>query len=131
VSFLLDTNVCIAFLNGRDIGVKDKLLALDPAAVQLCSVVRAELLYGARKSAQVDDNLARLTEFFSAFSSLPFDDAAAEQYGIIRTQLAREGRPIGPNDLMIAATALANDRTLISRNQSELHRVPGLRVVSW
>jgi tRNA(fMet)-specific endonuclease VapC len=129
VSLLLDTNVCIAFLNGRDRGVRDKLLALDPEAVQLCSVVRAELLFGARNGTRVDHNLKRLQEFFAAFASLPFDDAAAEHYGIVRAQLGRA--PIGPNDLMIAAIALANDQTLITRNQAEFHRVPGLRVVSW
>jgi tRNA(fMet)-specific endonuclease VapC len=131
LSFLLDTNVCIAFLNGRDKGVRDKLLALDPEAVRLCSVVRAELLYGARNSDHVDANLRRLTDFLAAFTSLPFDDVSADQYGVIRAQLKRDGRLIGPNDLLIAAIALANDQTLITRNQEEFHRIPGLRVVSW
>lgn len=131
MSFLLDTNLCIAFLNGRDKGVRDRLLALDPEAVSLCSVVRGELLYGARNSQNVDANLRRLHEFFDAFASLPFDDAAAESYGVLRAQLKREGRLIGPNDLMIAAIAVANDLTLVTRNQSEFHRIAGLRVVSW
>jgi tRNA(fMet)-specific endonuclease VapC len=131
VSFLLDTNVCIAFLNGRDKAVRDKLLAMDPESVRLCSVVRAELTYGARNSDHVDANLRRLTEFLSAFESLPFDDDCADHYGLLRAQLKREGRIIGPNDLLIAAIALANDQTLITRNQQEFHRIPGLRVVSW
>jgi tRNA(fMet)-specific endonuclease VapC len=131
LSFLLDTNVCIAFLNGRDKGVRDKLLAMDPEAVRLCSVVRAELLYGARNSDHVDVNLRRLHEFLAAFTSLPFDDASAEHYGAVRAQLKREGRLIGPNDLLIAAIALANDQTLVTRNQQEFHRIGGLRVVSW
>jgi tRNA(fMet)-specific endonuclease VapC len=131
VSFLLDTNVCIAFLTGRDAGVRDQLLALDPASVSLCSVVKAELLYGARNSQHVNANLNRLLGFFEPFGSLPFDDHAAEYYGTVRVQLRREGRPIGANDLMIAAIALANDVTLVSRNQSEFHRVPGLRLANW
>jgi tRNA(fMet)-specific endonuclease VapC len=131
LSFLLDTNVCIAFLNGRDKGVRDKLLAMDPETVRLCSVVRAELLYGARNSDHVDANLRRLHEFLAAFASLPFDDASAEHYGTVRAQLKRDGRLIGPNDLLIAAIALANDQTLITRNQQEFHRIAGLRVVSW
>jgi tRNA(fMet)-specific endonuclease VapC len=131
VTFLLDTNVCIAFLNGRDSAVKSNLLALQPDAVSLCSVVRAELLYGARNSQHVDANLQRLQAFFAAFASLPFDDAAAEHYGVIRAQLQRAGRPIGPNDLLIGSIALANDLTLITRNQTEFHRIAGLRVVSW
>jgi tRNA(fMet)-specific endonuclease VapC len=131
LSFLLDTNVCIAFLNGRDKGVRDKLLAMDPESVRLCSVVRAELLYGARNSDHVDANLRRLHEFLVAFISLPFDDASADHYGAVRAQLKRDGRPIGPNDLLIAAIALANDQTLVTRNQQEFHRIAGLRVVSW
>jgi tRNA(fMet)-specific endonuclease VapC len=131
LSFLLDTNVCIAFLNGRDKGVRDRLLALDPETVQLCSVVRAELLYGARNSDHVDGNLRRLNQFLDAFTSVPFDDASAEHYGVVRAQLKRDGRMIGPNDLLIAAIALANDQTLVTRNQQEFHRIAGLRVVSW
>ena len=131
MSFLLDTNVCIAYLNGRDRGLRDKLLAMDPESVRVCSVVRAELLYGARNSDHVDANLRRLKEFLSAFESLSFDDASADHYGIVRAQLKREGRIVGPNDLLIAAIALANDQTLITRNQQEFHRIPGLRVVSW
>jgi tRNA(fMet)-specific endonuclease VapC len=134
MSFLLDTNVCIAFLNGRDDGVRDKLLALDPESVSLCSIVKAELYCGARNSQQVEGNLDRLRRFFEPFPSLPFADAEAEQYGVLRAQLRREGRPIAPNDLMIAATALANDLTLltlVSRNQNEFQRIPGLRMVGW
>ena len=91
--FLLDTNVCLAFLSGRDPGIRDALLELDPAAVSLCSVVKAELFHGARNGGRVEANLQRLQRFFEPFSSLPFGDAAAEQYGILRAQLGREGRP--------------------------------------
>ena len=131
MSFLLDTNVCIAFLNARDPRVRDQLLAIDPESVSLCSVVKAELLYGARNSQQVDANLGRLVGFFEAFSSFAFDDGAAEHYGMVRAQLQREGRLIGANDLMIAAIALANDVTLVSRNQDDFRRIPGLRLASW
>jgi tRNA(fMet)-specific endonuclease VapC len=131
VSFLLDTNVCIAYLNGRDAAVRDQMLALSPDEVWLCSVVKAELLYGARNSDHVDANLQRLARFFEPFTSLPFDDEAAAFYGGIRTQLRREGKLIGSNDLMIAAIALAADATLVTRNQAEFHRVAGLRVAVW
>ena len=128
---LLDTNVCIAFLNGTDDGVRARLVAEDPDSVVLCSVVKAELLYGARHSEHVDRNLSRLASFFAPFESLPFNDGAAEIYGLVRAQLRRAGRPIGGNDLIIAATALASDATLVTRNQDEFRRVPGLRVEAW
>lgn len=128
---LLDTNVCIAFLNGRDRKLHDRLLSLPPTELRLCSVVKAELLYGARKSAQVERNLRSLQSFFDAFESLPFGDDAAAQYGVIRSQLEREGRPIGGNDMLIAAIALVAEVTLATRNQDEFRRVAGLRVETW
>jgi tRNA(fMet)-specific endonuclease VapC len=128
---LLDTNVCVAFLNGSDNAVRERLLAHSPAEVVLCSVVKAELLYGARKSTRVDENLASLTSFFATMESLPFDDGAAAQYGLIRAQLEAIGTPIGANDLFIAATALAAGATLVTRNQREFFRVSGLAVEAW
>ncbi len=128
---LLDTNVCIAFLNGTDVEVRTRLTAEDPEEVVLCSTVKAELLYGARHSTHVDRNLSRLAAFFAPFKSLPFDDDAAEIYGLVRAQLRRAGRPIGGNDLIIAATALAADATLVTRDQEEFRRVPGLRIETW
>src|SRR6185295_15075505 len=107
--FLLDTNICIAFLNGEDEGVRDLLLGLPREQVALCSVVKAELLYGARNSGKVEHNLARLERFFEPLRSLPFDDEAAARYGSLRAQLRREGRPIGANDMLVAAIALAAD----------------------
>jgi tRNA(fMet)-specific endonuclease VapC len=131
VSYLLDTNVCIAFLAGKEASVRDKLLSVAPSEVSLCSVVKAELFYGARRSAHVERNLGRLAEFFEAFESLPFDDAAAGHYGLLRTELEARGTPIGANDLMIASIALASQATLVTRNQREFFRVPALAVTSW
>lgn len=128
---VLDTNVCIAFLNGTDPSVRDRLRMLPPDELALCSIVKAELLYGARRSAHVDENLDKLQRFFEPFASLPFDDEAAARYGLLRAQLSAAGTPIGGNDLLIAATALANDATLVTRNTREFRRVPGLRVESW
>jgi tRNA(fMet)-specific endonuclease VapC len=131
VSYLLDTNVCIAFLNDSKSKVGGRFALLDPEDVKLCSVVKAELLYGARHSARVEENLGRLARFFDVFESLPFDDAAAEHYGVVRAQLRRAGTPLGANDLMIAAISLATDLTLVTRNQDEFRRVAGLRLESW
>ena len=77
------------------------------------------------------DNLERVREFFAPFESLPFEDSAAEQYGVIRAQLRREGSPIGANDMLIAAIALAADATVATRNKSEFGRIAGLRVQVW
>lgn len=129
--YLLDTSVCVPLINCADDRLRDRLLAESPASVLLSSVVKAELHFGARKSRRVAENLDRVDRFCRPFESLPFDDAAALSYGSIRAQLEREGRPVGANDLLIAATALAADVTLVTRNLEEFRRIPGLRVEAW
>jgi len=131
VSFLLDTNVCIGFLNETDPALRARFAGATAADIKLCSVVKAELVYGARNSARVSENLEKLSRFFEPFESLPFDDAAAEQYGVIRAQARRLGTPIGANDLLIAAIALSADLVLVTRNQQEFRQIGGLRVETW
>jgi len=131
MTYLLDTNTCIQFLRNRDSAVKRKMAAVDYEDVVLCAVVKAELYYGAQRSPQPDHSLAMLREFFAGFISLPFDDPAAEEYGRLRAQLSKRGTLIGPNDLMIAAIALANKATLVTHNTREFSRVEGLRLEDW
>jgi len=129
--FLLDTNTCIAYLTQRSSRVEARLRAAAPTDVALCSIVKSELLFGARKSAKVTENLARLETFFRPFVSLPFDDHAAEVAAHIRADLEVAGTPIGPNDLLIGATALTHGLTVITRNTREFARIAGLRVEDW
>ena len=131
MSLLLDTNICIAWLNGRDATLRKKLEHAPVGDVVICSVVKAELLFGARKSGRVSQNLQQLESFFSGLPSLPFDDRAAEVYGTVRAQLERQGTLLGPNDLMIASIALATDNTLVTRNDHAFRPVVGLRVEAW
>jgi tRNA(fMet)-specific endonuclease VapC len=131
VRYLLDTNACIRILNGSSPGVVERLEMLDPADVAMSAIVRAELIYGARKSAHLAENLRLVDAFFEPFECLPFDSRAADVYGGVRADLERGGRPIGPNDLLIAATALAHDLILVTHNVSEFERVPGLGVEDW
>ena len=86
---------------------------------------------GVRCSARVAENLSLLGAFFAPLISLPFDDACAEHYGVLRASLAAAGRPIGPNDLLIAATALAHDLILVSHNVREFSRVANLKLEDW
>ena len=94
-------------------------------------MVKAELLYGAHRSAQREDNLRLLATLFQQFTSLPFDDTAADAYGRIRADLTRRGTPIGPNDLMIASIALVHHLTLVTHNTREFGRVVGLQLEDW
>jgi len=131
MKYLLDTNTCIRYINGTSQAVFEHLNAQKEGDVIVCSVVKAELFYGALRSQKPHKNLADQQAFLSLFSSLPFDDRAAEVYGQIRTDLANKGTPIGGNDLMIAAIALTHNLTLITHNTKEFGRVEGLNIMDW
>jgi tRNA(fMet)-specific endonuclease VapC len=128
--YLLDTNTCIGFLNGKP-DVIANFQQQNPSDLYLCSVVKAELLFGAWASQRSAENLRKLEPFFKPLVSLPFDDACADYFGRIRAELKSKGQPIGGNDLFIASIALANDLTLVTHNTKEFSKVSGLRLEDW
>lgn len=129
--YLLDTNICIAILNDSSSAAARRLARLSPRDVALCSIVKAELFYGAYRSQRARENLELLARFFAAFGDLPFDENVAAILGKERARLARLGTPIGPYDVVIAATALRHGATLVTHNVREFERVEGLRWVDW
>jgi tRNA(fMet)-specific endonuclease VapC len=131
MKYLLDTNTCIRYLNGRVPLVFQRLNDTPPADVCVCSIVKLELRYGALRSDAVERTLAEQEKFLSPFVSLPFDDGAQRLAAQIRADLARVGAPIGPYDLLIAAIALANDLILVTHNTREFGRVAGLKLEDW
>jgi len=133
VTYLLDTNACIGWLRGVQPKLVARIQQEAPADIVICSVVVGELLFGVERSTPThrsNTNL-RVALLRQQFVSLPFDDLAADEYGILRAKLADMGKPIGPNDLLIAAIALANDLTLVTHNVKEFGRVPGLLMEDW
>ena len=130
MQYLLDTNTCIAFLKGNQ-KVVDKIRIIGIEHLLLCSVVKAELWFGACKSERVLGNQAVLKEFFMQFSSLSFDDDSIQYYGEIRALLSKSGKPIGANDLLIAAVAKTNQVILVTNNTKEFMRVPDLLIEDW
>lgn len=96
MTFLLDANTCIKYLNGRSDNIRQHLESASSGDVALCSVVKAELFYGAMKSSRIAENLSRAEIFARRFVSLPFDDAAAIVYGEIRARLERQGGSLVP-----------------------------------
>jgi tRNA(fMet)-specific endonuclease VapC len=129
--YLLDTNVCIEILRGRNPVLKSRLASYNLADLVLCSVVWAELQCGAWLAQNPTQELAKLQDAFGDWPRLTFDDAAAEAYGEIRAQLQRQGRLIGGNDLMIAAIAYASGLTVVTHNTNEFSRVPNLTIEDW
>ena len=131
MGYLLDTNVCIEILRGRNSALKTRLATKSLNELVLCSVVWAELQCGARLAQNPPQELARLQDAFGHWPRRPFDDSAAEAYGEIRAHLQRAGRLIGGNDLLIAAIAHTNNLTLVTHNTGEFTRVPTLPVEDW
>ena len=131
MKYLLDTNVCIRYINGRSPSVLQRLDLLPRRDVCLCSIVRFELRYGALRSEDVEVALSQQEKFVSQFVFLPFDDESLDYAAKIRADLAKVGTPIGPYDLLIAAIALANHLTLVTHNVREFSRVAGLKIEDW
>ncbi|MEH2439014.1 type II toxin-antitoxin system VapC family toxin [Nostoc sp.] len=131
MAYLLDTNACIQILNSRSSPVTQKTLSIPSKEIYTCTVVYSELYYGAYKSANVNKNLTHLEDLFTEFVDLPLDRQAAKIAGKIRARLNALGTPIGANDLLIAAIALANDLTLVTHNTREFSRIDGLKYEDW
>ena len=128
--FMLDTDICIYLINERDGALRRKFES-NARAICISSITYAELCYGAAHSARVEDNFRELEEFCLGLDILPFDAAAGIRYGEIRQALTERGRVIGANDLLIAAHARSVDATLVTNNEREFGRVPGLRMENW
>ena len=129
--YLLDTNTCVRYLNGRSPSVVGHLRVLPHTEICVCSIVKLELRYGALRSENVDKSLVQQERFLNRYQSLPFDDAAHYLAAQHKAELARIGKPIGPYDLLIAAIALANDLKLVTHNIREFSRIAGLKLEDW
>ena len=128
--FLLDTNIVSDVARFPQGVVADRIAEVGERHVCTSIVVAAELRYGAarRGSERLGE---RIEAVLSALAVLAFDDPADRYYAELRTHLERRGTPIGPNDMLIAAQALASDLTVVSANVGEFTRVPDLRVENW
>jgi tRNA(fMet)-specific endonuclease VapC len=128
--FLLDTNIVSNLIREPQGRIADRIKIIGESNICTSIVVAAELRYGATKKAS-----RRLTmqveAVLGAIDTLPFDSPADEIYGSIRAQLELAGTPIGGNDLIIAAQAVALDLTLVTDNDKEFSRISGLRVENW
>lgn len=131
MKYLLDTNTCIRYLNGRSAAIRRKLPTIPARDIVVCSIVRAELAYGVAKSQTREASAAKLERFLEPYITLPFDDAAAEKFARIRAALEAAGTPIGPYDMQIAAIALTHGLIVITHNVREFNRVVGLQIEDW
>jgi len=131
MSYFLDTNICIYFLKGTYPGLLSKIMSFQPADIKIPAIVKAELLYAVEKSSKRDENLNKVSAFLMPFEIAAFGDFAAVHYGQIKTSLKKSGTTIGPNDLLTAATVIAEKGILVTNNIKEFSRIPGLSLENW
>jgi len=130
LKYLLDTNIAIYVIKRRPVEVLG-VFNQNAGRMALSAITLSELYHGAEKSAKVAQNLAVVEEFASLLQVLPYTAKASLHYGAIRTALEKAGRPIGVNDLHIAAHARSEGLTLVTNNVGEFERVPGLLLENW
>jgi len=128
--YLLDTNIISDLVRLPQGPVGRRIAEVGEESICTSIIVAAELRYGAEKSGSKQLS-ERVDLLLSALEILPLEPPADRRYGEIRHHLARQGTPVGPNDLVIAAHVLAADLTLVTANTREFERVPSLRVENW
>ncbi|AVX87070.1 type II toxin-antitoxin system tRNA(fMet)-specific endonuclease VapC [Pseudomonas sp. VE 196-7] len=130
IKYMLDTNICIFTIKNKPQIVRE---SFNRHSGQLCisAITLMELIYGAEKSAAPEKNLSVVEGFVARLEVLAFDNDAAAQAGMIRSELARAGTPIGPYDQMIAGHARSQGLIVVTNNVREFERVSGLRIEDW
>lgn len=131
MKYSLDTNTCIRYLNGRSPAIRQKLPTIIASDIIVCSVVRAELAYGAAKSQTPEVSARKQARFLQPYATISFDDTAAHEFGRVRAYLEKAGTPIGPYDLQIAAIAIVHNLILVTSNQREFTRITWLKTEDW
>lgn len=129
--YLLDTNICIYITKQKPISVLEKFQELVVGEVGMSTVTYGELVFGAIKSHHPKKALVAIEEFKGLVPPLPISTEAGRYYGEVRALLEKRGKPIGNNDLWIAAHALALDVILVTNNIKEFARIPQLEVENW
>jgi tRNA(fMet)-specific endonuclease VapC len=129
--YLLDTNICIYIAKARPEAVLERFKKMRPGAAAMSAITYGELCFGACKSRHRAEAEKILRELTAIIPILGVDAKVCDRYGAIRAQLEKEGRIIGNNDLWIAAHALALGVALVTNNEREFERVPGLSVQNW
>ncbi len=129
--YMLDTNLCIYIQRQKPEKVLARFQKLKPGDAAISVITWGELVFGAEKSKQRKKVLQLLGEFKSFIPILPIPESTGNTYGAIRALLASKGTPIGNNDLWIAAHAKAAALTLVTNNEKEFKRVPGLKIQNW
>ena len=130
LKYMLDTNIVIYTMKNKPASVRE-MFKKHNGRMCISSITYMELVYGAERSSNPERNLTSLEGFAARMDVLLLDDSAAAHAGQIRAELARLGMPIGPYDQLIAGHARSQGLVLVTNNEKEFARVPGLRTENW
>lgn len=130
MKYLLDTDICVYFLN-RNKTIVDKIALLSIDDLAISSFNLTELLFGAYNSGHIKKNLERVYFFENMVEVLPFDRKAVENYAVIKSELKKQGKIIEDFDILIASVAVSNGITLVTNNVKHYKRIPNLKIENW
>lgn len=131
MNYYLDTDICIFALRGKFPAIQEWIKSFSPDKIKIHSIVKAELLLGALKSPNSKRVQEIIERFLEPFEVIPFSNQCALVYSNIRYHLEKAGQIIGPNDLLIASSVLANQGTLVTHNIKEYSRIRNLKIQDW
>ena len=129
--YLLDTDTCIFYINGKEPRIREHMQRVSNADIAISAVTKAEMYYGSARRKAPQGSRAKQEAFFRNFGNLSFDEAAANEFGRIRAHLEDAGMPIGPYDMLIAAIAMAHNLIVVTHNTKHFGRIPGLKIEDW
>jgi tRNA(fMet)-specific endonuclease VapC len=129
--YMLDTDIASYIMNSTSPALLQKLQTVPTSAVCISAITKSEIVYGVEVSPRRQKDRAALEFFLRHIEVLDYPAGAAADYGNIRAVLKSCGRPIGPNDTLIAAHARCLGLILVTNNTREFNRVPGLKIENW
>jgi tRNA(fMet)-specific endonuclease VapC len=131
MKYMLDTNICIYLIKHNPAKVIKHFKSHAIGDIGISSITLAELRYAVSKSQHVEKNQQALDEFILSLEIADFDEKAAQEYGAIRAELERAGKPVGSMDMLIGAHAHALGATLVTNNTKEFKQIKNLKLVDW
>jgi tRNA(fMet)-specific endonuclease VapC len=131
MKYMLDTNICVGLIRQKPKNLIKKVVAHALGDIGLSTITVAELMHGAEKSNQLEQNMRALEQFLLPFEVVDFDQSASRQYGALRAYLEKNGNVIGSMDMLIGAHALSLGVVLVTNNTKEFKRIPNLKIEDW
>lgn len=130
MKYLLDTDICIYWLKGRN-QVREKINQLDRSELAICSITVSELYFGAYNSSKIEKNLITAETFIQSLPVRSLSNETLKKFGQLKAKLRQAGTPLADFDLLIASVAITEDLILVTNNLRHYQRIVGLKLENW